>query len=162
MKKFAYWLVCVVAAVIVPSLAAQQQDSTTCTFADGKAVRITYSPAPAEKPLNVGKAWSPGGRHMLIFTDAPTAIAGTEIPIGAYSIYLVPGQKEWTLVLSRDVDSGASYKKSDDLLRAPMQVGILPSKENRFQAYMGAVAPNQCSVRFDYGQTRAWIELIEK
>lgn len=142
-------------------VAAQQQNSTTCVFADGKGVRVNYTPVSAAKPLTEGKPWSPDNQPMLLFTEVPTQIAGTNIPVGAYSVYLIPGAKEWTLVINRDVNSTDKYKKSADLLRAPMQVGMLPSKADEFIAYLGLLSPGQCSMRFDYGQTRAWIVLNE-
>lgn len=154
-------LLCLAGAVF-PCIAAAQQQNSTCTFADGKSVSVTYTPVEATKDLSAGHPWSPGEKHMLLFTEVPTQIAGTTIPIGAYSLYLIPGQKEWTLVVNRGVNDGANYDKSGDVVRAPMQIGILPSKEDRFSAYLGQTAPGQCSIRFDYGKTRAWIELQEK
>lgn len=162
MRMRAVLILFLLVATFAMLAAAQQQDSTTCTFADGKSVRVTYTPVPAAKPLNAGHAWSPGGQHMLLFTETATQLGGTSIPIGAYSLYLIPGDKDWTLAINRDVNSGDSYKKADDLVRAPMQVGILSSKEDEFEAYLGQSAPRQCSMRFDYGKTRAWVDLAEK
>lgn len=141
---------------------AQQQESRSCTFADGKSLSISFTPAPAEKELARAEPWSPGNQPLLMFTEVPTQIAGATIPIGAFRLYIVPDKQQWTLVVNRNVNAGAAYDKADDLVRAPMPLETLPSKEGAFQAYLGHIAPQQCSLRLDYGKTRATLLIDEK
>ena len=138
------------------------QNSTICTLADGKHLRVTYEPASTKNDLKAGTVWAPGKQPMILFSESSLSLAGTEIPVGAFSLYLIPGQQSWTLVVNRQVTAGSPYSKAADLVRAPMQIGKLPSKEGRFQVYFAHVAPQQCNLRFDYGNTRAWVEMKEK
>lgn len=142
--------------------AVAQQQSTTCTFTDGRSLSIRYTPASADKELTRAEAWSPGNQPMLMFTEVATQIAGAHVPVGAYRLYIVPDKDRWTLVVNRDVNDGAAYNRTDDLVRAPMQLESLPSKESTFEAYFGHIAPQQCSLRLDYGKTRATVQMNEK
>ena len=65
-------------------------------------------------------------------------------------------------MVNSNVQQGAPYDKTKDLGRIPMEVAKLPAKQARFQAYFGHVAPQQCSLRLDYGQTRAFIDFHQK
>ena len=156
------FLACILLSLLPAFAQNPAQNSTTCTLADGKHLRVTYEPVSAKLDLKDGQVWAPGNQPMILFSEADLTLAGTSIPIGAYSLYLVPGQAAWTLIVNRQVTAGAPYSKADDLVRAPMPIGKLPSKGAHFQAYFAHVAPQQCNLRVDYGNTRAWVEIKEK
>ncbi|MGD1018656.1 MAG: DUF2911 domain-containing protein [Verrucomicrobiia bacterium] len=44
---------------------------------------------------------------------------GNEVPAGKYALYTIPGEKEWTVIISKDTNSfGAfGYKQENDLVR---------------------------------------------
>jgi hypothetical protein len=52
------------------------------------------------------------------FSDAVT-ISGKEIPAATYGFHTIPGEKEWTLILSKDNNLSGSfgYKQENDALR---------------------------------------------
>src|SRR5829696_7176746 len=56
-------------------------------------------------------------------------IAGKKIPKGRYSLFCIPDQTKWTLILNKDTDSwgGFSYNESLDLLRTQVAVNKLES-----------------------------------
>ena len=78
-----------------------------------------------------GKIWEPGKQPLTLFTNSPLTIAGASVPVGAYTIYLIPNKKAWTLVVSKNTNTSAAYDQGMDIVRAPMQVGILTSPEQR-------------------------------
>ena len=80
--------------LLIPA-AAQQTDSTaTCTFQDGKQMSIQYANSATVKNANLtsGKMWTPGEKPMVLFTQTDLTIANTQIPVGAYSVYLIPAR----------------------------------------------------------------------
>ncbi len=94
-------------------------------------VRVTYSrPAKKErevfgKMLPYGKVWRVGANEateIKFFTDA--TIQGKKIKAGVYSLYAIPNETEWTLILNTDLDQwGAySYKPELDVLRVTAPV----------------------------------------
>ena len=160
------WLaICIVllSELILPSAIIAQADSdpepgvALCTFADGKELTIRYNRAPADprKDLPGGKVWLPGDSPMHLFTETELIVRNVQLPIGAYSIYLIPGKQVWTLVLSKNVTAGSAYDEKQDLVRVAMPPGTLPQPEKQLSIYLGHIAPKRCEMRIDYGKTRA-------
>ena len=49
-----------------------------------------------------GKLWRTGANEpTVIFTPVALEIAGIKVPAGKYSIYSVPGEKEWEIIVNR-------------------------------------------------------------
>jgi Protein of unknown function (DUF2911) len=133
-------------AALVASLigigAAQTDTNTTptasCSFQDGKLITVRYSSeASTGKDLPAGKAWTPGGQPMLLFTQAALSANNTDIPVGAYSMYIVRDRDNWTLVLNKNVSAGSKYDKHQDLLRIGMLMGQLSDPQKRFTVLFG-------------------------
>ena len=76
--------------VIASAATAFGQGQTYCNFADGNQVTIQYNPTVKEEPHN-GRVWNPG---ITLYVQTPLTLGGTEIPLGAYTIYLDARQKE--------------------------------------------------------------------
>ena len=151
------------AAIALPANGNPQLAQASCTFDDGKQISVRYNPAPESgKSLPLGKVWAPGGSPMFLFTSATLLVGNSEIPVGAYSVYAIPEKRDWTLIINRDVNSGAGYKESQDIARAPMQVGELPQSQQQTSIYFGHSAPKQCNMRIYYGAAATWVESQEK
>jgi hypothetical protein len=143
--------------------ASAQTTSATCNFDDGQQIAVRYQPASADNvKLESGKVWSPGGSPMFFFTSAPLKIGKSTVPIGAYSMYVIPGKERWTLVLNKNVSENAAYDQAQDLLREPMDLGTLPQPADTASVYFGHVAPKQCNMRLYYGKTGAWTDFYEQ
>src|SRR5260370_39295401 len=84
------------------------QQPVYCDYADGNQVSMQYNSAPKEAPKN-GHVWSPG---ITLFVQVPLTLAGSVIPIGAYTVHLIPDKKNWTLIVKRHVTDGAAYNPS--------------------------------------------------
>lgn len=49
-----------------------------------------------------GELWRSGANEPTrLFTDGPLSIAGITVPAGRYSLYTIPGAREWQLFISR-------------------------------------------------------------
>lgn len=89
-------------------------------------VKVVYS-RPQKKSrvvfgnlVKYGEIWRMGANENTeIKFYTPVKINGKEIPAGTYSLFAVPNEKEWTIVLNSDVDKwGAyAYDKSKDVVR---------------------------------------------
>jgi len=144
---------------------AQTADSDTsiasCTFADEKSITVHYQPAPRKKSeLPAGRVWLPGGSALTLFAETDTTLGTTDIPAGGYTMYLVPGRKDWTLIVSKNTDV-SKYNEGQDLARASMQVGEL-DQPAEFSVFFGHIAPKICEINVEYGKVRAWTEFKEK
>jgi hypothetical protein len=142
----------------------QQSANAFCTFDDDKQISARYSVAAAGRndPPPLGKIWTPGGSAMTLFTETEVTINNTSIPTGAYTMYLLPTKKSWTLIVSKNVKVDRKYDEKEDLARAPMETGTLSDPAEQLKVFFGHIGPKQCELNFDYGKTRAWVEFKQK
>ena len=144
--------------------APDQTATITCDFTDGNEITVQYNnSANSEKdqPRN-GRVWLPGGSPMTLFTQVPLVLNRVELPVGAYSMYVIPNKKDWTLVVSKNVSNPKTYDEKQDLVRAPMEMGGVNSPPKRLQASFAHVAPKQCSIRLYYETNGAFVDFNEK
>jgi len=145
--------------------------TATCDFSDAQQLAVQYQQLTIPKKdkdnflgrqVPYGKVWQPGQQSLTMFTNAPLTIAGTNLPVGAYTIYLIPNKKAWTLVVSKNTNPAAAYDQSLDLVRAPMQMGTLTSPELKFNVTFEHTGPKECSLRVDIADVGAWVPFQQK
>src|ERR1700739_3197329 len=149
-------------------MAAAQNDprstpTASCSFQDGKQIKVPYSKETFRgRDLPSGKVWTPGGQPMLLFTQAPLVAGNTDIPMGAYSMYIVREKDDWTLVVNKNVSAGNKYDKGLDVVRTGMLKGQLSEPQKEFTVFFGHTEPKQCNMRIYYGKNGTWAEFQEK
>jgi len=160
MHRVILFLILVTSLVVICDRTLRAQDdvnsaSATCNFDEDKQLVVQYQHVNVnlKKPLNgqvpFGRVWAPGGKAMALFTNTAIQIGTRTLPMGAYNLYVIPNSKQWTLVVSKGTDVGASYSEQDDLIRIPTEAGELPSPESNFTVSFAHVAPQQCNIRID-------------
>jgi hypothetical protein len=147
-----------IVAIAAAQSLAQDSQTAVCNFEDGNQVSMQYSAAVKDEPHN-GHVWSPG---ITLYVQVPLTLAGTAIPLGAYTVYLIPGGKNWTLVVNRNVTSGSAYDSAQDVARAPMDVGEIPDPIKQLQLSFAHMSAKQCSLRVYYLKTGAFTDFLEK
>lgn len=163
MNRFLAVLVLLFTGYLAAAVAQQAPADATvfCTFQDGKQISVQYDRASVkEANFSSGKLWSPGDKPMVLFTQTDLTVGNTVVPVGAYSVYLIPGKEKWTLVINKSVKPG-EYSEQQDLVREPMDVGHL-SDSQPFSLVFAHVAPKQCNLRVYEAKTGTWAELKEK
>lgn len=93
--------------------------------------RITYS-RPGKngreiygKLVPYEKVWRVGANEateIKLYKDA--TIGGKKVKAGSYSMFAIPGEKEWTVILSTDTDvwGAYTYNQANDVVRVTSQV----------------------------------------
>src|ERR1700748_2652485 len=101
---------------LASTLWAQDSGGTaTCNYDDDKQLVVQYQHVTInpKKPLSLqipfGKVWSPAGKAMTLFTNTPIQIGSRTLPIGAYTLFVIPNSKQWTLVVSKSTDVNGAY-----------------------------------------------------
>lgn len=159
------WRAVLISLLSTPWLAAQSggvpTSTTTCNLDDGRQVYVRYNPVAAnkERPAN-GKAWAPGGMPMTLFTEAQLSLASSTIPIGAYSVYAIPG-KAWTLVVNKNVAAGAAYDQKQDIARASMETAQVEEPSQALEVAFAHVG-NRCTLRIYMGKIAAFADFTAK
>ena len=98
-----------------------------------KLVKVVYSrPQLKERDLNIlaplGKVWRTGANeaaNITLYKDME--VGGKAVKAGEYSLFTIPGEKEWTIILNTDINvwGAYSYKEANDVIRisAPVSSG---------------------------------------
>jgi hypothetical protein len=170
MHKLAIWVLLVAQLGLASVAAAQNQpaapdaQTVSCNFADDKQVTVRYNSVPFNKRerLRENKVWMPGGSALILFTGADLKFGGKAIPTGAYTMYLVPGKKNWTLIVSKNEKPEAAYNPQDDLARGTMDLGQLSQPTQNLTLYFGQMGAKQCNLRVYYGDIGAFGEFEEQ
>lgn len=152
-----------VAAMPQPS---DRSESTTVVFDfdDDKQISVEYQSAPADHREGppTGRVWMPSGSAVALFTSAALTVGSAEIPSGAYTMYFIPGKRDWTLIVSKNLAVKGKYDEKQDLLRAAMERGTLSEPEDQLKVSFAHTGPKRCELNVDYGKTKAWAEFKEK
>lgn len=96
----------------------------------GKSITIAYSaPSIRERVIMgglvpYGKVWRTGANAATtLVTEVDLMIGSLHVPAGTYTLYTIPNEKEWTLIVNRQTGQwGTRYDESQDLGRVPMKV----------------------------------------
>jgi Protein of unknown function (DUF2911) len=158
-------LICTALAQDAPSTA-----SVSCNFDADREVtagyqRISFNlkkPVLGGRDIPYGKAWAPGGKPLTLFTNSNVEIGGKIVPVGAYTMFVLPTEKRWTLIISKSTDLTGKYDEKQDLVRVAMDSGEVPTPEPQFNASFAHVAPNQCSLRLELASSGNWVTFEEK
>jgi hypothetical protein len=152
--------------------ASSDSDSrrASCDIDEGKEVAVNYPHyslnTKDKKNLNeklpYKQIWKPGNHALALFTNTPVIVGGATLPTGAYTMYLLPERKQWTLIVSKNTDLQAAYDQAKDIVRAPMQIGTLLQPSLDLSVYFEHSGKQECTLRVDIAETGAWVPFQQK
>ena len=107
-----------------------------------------------------GKVWRTGANSStkLKFSTDVT-LEGQKIPAGEYSLYTVPREKEWKIIINKELDSGQNRDKEEDLLSFKVKSKMAPLSVERFTIEIADVTDNSANIVLMWAQTRIVIKL---
>ena len=179
-------LVLIVSAVVVvaqqsatqpqagqPSAAAPKQrlspaGEANCGFADGKTIHVAYS-RPYIRGRKImgalvpyGKVWRTGANEATSFeTQAPLTVGTTQIPAGKYTLYTLPNENGWTLIINKQTGQwGTVYDQGQDLARIDMKVAHLDTPVDQFTISF-APSGQSCQMKLEWENTSASVTFQE-
>lgn len=170
-----------VAAMVIYAalnLAAQQDKSqrpsppgtAEVAFDDGKKVTIDYS-RPYAKGRKVvgglvpyGKVWRTGANEATsLKTDIDLVIGDTTIPAGSYTLYTLPSENSWKLIINKQTGQwGTVYDESQDLTRVDMHVTALSQPVEQFTISLNKKSGDTAQLNLEWEKTQASLELKER
>jgi len=167
-------VLCVALALSVVVLKGQQDKSkrpsppaqATLDLGGGKSITVDYS-SPRLKGRQVGgevapfgQVWRTGANEATTFVNtADVVVGGTTVPAGNYTLFTIPNNDKWILILSKKTGEwGTDYPgPSSDLARVDMKASTLPSPVENFTiSFAGG------SMNLDWGTTRASVAVAKK
>ena len=96
---------------------------------DGATITVEYG-RPSMKGRKVmgelvpfGKVWRTGADEATtLTTDKELQIGGTIVPAGKYTLFALPGQTDWQLIVNKQTGQwGTEYDQKQDLGRVPLK-----------------------------------------
>jgi hypothetical protein len=141
-----------------------------CKLSDGKTVHIDYS-SPRVKGRKIygglvpyGQVWRAGANEATtLVTDTNLSVGGKDVPAGSYTLFTVPKEDKWTLIISKKTGEwGVPYPgESDDFARVDMEASKLGSPMENFTIALNSKG-SACTLQMDWENTRATVDLTEK
>jgi hypothetical protein len=138
-----------------------------CKLADGKAIIVDYS-SPRAKGRKIfgglvpyGQVWRAGANEATSFvTSSDITVGGKAVPAGKYTIFAIPGEDKWTLVISKKTGEwGTAYPGADnDLARIDMKVSKTSSPVENFTIAFNQDG-NACTMRMEWENTQASVDI---
>jgi len=105
---------------------------------NGATITINYS-SPAVKGRQIwgslvpyDKVWRAGANEATIFeTDKEIKVEGKSLPAGKYSLYAIPGEKEWAIIFNSQTGQWGiqrSGETTEDPAKDVLRVTVKPEK----------------------------------
>src|ERR1051325_8668319 len=147
-------LVLTLFALLVTTLLWSQEDkskrasppATATGTVNGATITIDYS-SPAVKGRKIwgglvpyDKVWRAGANEATLFaTSKDIMVEGKKLPAGKYSLYAIPGEKDWVIIFNSKTgqwgvkdDESTTEEPANDVLR----VTVHPEKSPAFNERM--------------------------
>ena len=165
-----FWAALAAGAIPCEAQVISPPAKAACKFADGKTIAVNYS-SPRMRGRKIfgglvpfGEVWRAGADDATSFVpNVDVIVGGKNVPAGRYTIFTLPTQTKWTLIISKKIGEwgipypGAQY----DFARMDMKVSKLPSPLENFTISFDQSGAG-CTMKLDWETTRASIDISEK
>ncbi len=139
------------------------------TFADGKKVTIDYG-SPSMRGRKImgglvpyGQVWRTGANAATGFvTDTDLTVGGTKVPAGKYTIYTLPNENNWQLIINKQTGQwGTEYNQPQDLARIPMKVESLNSPVEQMTFSFEKTGDDSANLVLEWEKTKLSVPIKE-
>jgi Protein of unknown function (DUF2911) len=138
-----------------------------CKLPDGKTITVDYS-SPRAKGRKIfgglvpyGQVWRAGANEATTLVSASDiTVGGKAVPAGKYTIFAIPGEDKWTLVISKKAGEwGTAYPGAEnDLARIDMKTSKTSAPVENFTIAFDQNG-NGCTLRMEWENTRASVDI---
>jgi hypothetical protein len=148
-------------AVIAQGFTSPPAD-TSITIA-GKKIHISYY-APSMHGRKImgalvpyGVVWCTGANYATqIDTEADLDMGGLKMPKGSYSIWTLPNEKEWMLIINKEIGQfHLDYRSTKDFGRVKMDLKAMPAPVETFTIRLAQMGENQGRLSLIWERTEA-------
>jgi DUF2911 family protein len=135
---------------------------TVTSVVEGAKITITYG-RPSMRGRKIfgslvpyGRVWMPGADEATIFqTSAPLQFGDFKLPAGSYSLYTLPSENRWTLIINKMTGQFHTYyPEQDDLAKIPMTIERLSAPVEQLTISALARSQGGGALRLEWETTR--------
>ena len=173
--------VCIALLVVIAfTLAAAQKDKSKRPSQPGSAdvtlgghkITIDYSRPKMADPKSgqprkifgglvpYGEVWRTGANEATsLKTDTDLDIGGKTVPTGSYTLFTLPTQDKWTLIISKKTGEwGIPYPgEGEDLARVPMKGGKVDKIVDPFTISFDKKSESEAILHIAWESTDEWV-----
>jgi hypothetical protein len=127
----------------------------------GKKITIDYSrPSLRGRPMDTltpaGKVWRTGANEATaLTTDADLTIGGASVPAGKYTLYTLPSEGAWKLIINKQTGQwGTIYNADQDLVRVDMEKSKLSAPVEQFTISFKAKSADSADLVLEWENTQ--------
>jgi tetratricopeptide (TPR) repeat protein len=113
-----------------------------------------------------GQLWRTGANAATNFiTTTDVLVQGQKLPAGSYSVFTIPNQGEWTLILNKNLTASAEegipngYKKEEDALRVQIKSEKVTKPYETFSIGFSDLTDSTANLNIYWADTRATASL---
>lgn len=135
-----------------------------------KPVTITYG-RPSMRGRKImgglvpyGHWWRTGANESTTLTTGTDLdIGGANVPAGKYSIYTLPSEGTWKLIINKQTGQwGTEYNQEQDLARVDMQKSQLERPVEQFTISFDKKSSDSANLVLEWENTRVWVPVKAK
>ncbi len=108
-----------------------------------------------------GPVWRTGANEATAITFSDDVMVGDQaVPAGTYSLYTIPGDDEWTIIINKKLSWGTQYDESQDVVRVPSAVVMNDApKMEWFTIYFDELSSEKAHLNLHWGTTRVAVPI---
>ena len=134
----------------------------------GKTITVDYS-APSKRGRAImgelvpyGKVWRTGANAATtLVTESDLMIGSLHVPAGKYTLFTIPGEKNWTLIVNKQNGQwGTSYDEKQDLGRVRMNVKPVKETVETFAVGVKEVGKQSGLLTLTWENTEASVPIV--
>src|SRR4051812_24480345 len=171
--------------VLIGVLVYAQQDKSkrpsppgtaTVKFADGKTVTVDYSRPKINDPKTgqarhvgaevapYGKVWRTGANEATTFvTTGDLMVGDLHVPSGNYTMYSIPGESEWTIIINKQTGQwGTEYKEDQDLGRTKVKAAKTSAPVPQFTIAFDKANGKKTNMNLEWENTKVTVPVKEQ
>lgn len=142
--------------------------ATTEAKIGGKNITINYN-APSKRERVImgelvpyGQLWRTGANAATtLTTDGDLMIGSVHVPAGSYSLYTIPGEKEWTLIINKQTGQwGTEHDAAQDLGRTTMKVARVKDMVETFAIDLKPAGSKSGTLSLTWENTTATVPVM--
>lgn len=106
--------------------------------------------------VDYGKVWRTGANAATVITfGSEVIINDKKVSPGKYGLLTIPGEKEWTIIITKDTDvtSANDYKQENDVVRVVAKPNPLPYTVETFTIDINNIKPNEAYIFLKWDRT---------
>ena len=110
------------------------------------------------------KVWRTGANAATTLkTDAALEIGGVAVPAGTYTIYTLPGEKAWKLIINKQTGQwGTQYDQAQDHARIDLKVESIPQPVELFTITLAGTGAGAGLLSMEWESTKLSVPFVVK